>query len=86
LAQRPASCVLLELGIVLKLDPEGGPLRHEKCPGPKADKHHRDRNTLLPVHAHATFLLGMAQTSTGVMRPMMVAMVSGPNAATRVTT
>jgi len=60
-----------------ELDPEGGPLRHEERPGPKAEEHHRDRNALLPAHAQATFLLGMAQTSTGVLRPMMVAMVSG---------
>ena len=46
-------------------------------PGPEAEKHHRDRNALLPAHAQANFLLGMAQTSTGVTRPMMVAMVSG---------
>jgi len=54
---------------------EGGPLRHEKRPGPKAEKHHRDRNAFLPGHAQATFLFGMAQTSTGVRRPIMVAMV-----------
>ena len=60
-----------------ELDPEVGPLRHEECSGAEAEEHHHDRNALLPAHAQATFLLGMAQTSTGVTRPMMVAMVSG---------
>ena len=50
-------------------------MRHEECPGSKAKKHHRDRNALLPAHAQANFLLGMAQTSTGVTRPIIVAMV-----------
>ncbi len=60
-----------------KLNPERGPLCHEERPGPKAKEHDRNCNTLLPAHAQTNFLLGMAQTSTGVMRPMMVAMVSG---------
>jgi hypothetical protein len=68
-----------------KFEPKGGPLRHEERPGPKAEKHHRDRNALLPSHLSATFLLGMAQTSTGVTRPMMVAMVSCPAAASGTT-
>ena len=59
-----------------ELDPEVGSLRHEKCPGPEAEKHHCNRNALLPAHAQDTFLLGTAQTSTGVTRPMMAAMVS----------
>jgi hypothetical protein len=50
--------MLLELGIVLKLDPEGGPLRHETRPGAKADEHHRNRDALLPARAQANFLLG----------------------------
>ncbi|WP_336911474.1 hypothetical protein [Aestuariivirga sp.] len=54
-----------------ELDPEGRSLRHETRPGAKANEHHRNRNALLPVHAQAAFLLGMAQTSTGVTRPMM---------------
>ena len=60
-----------------KLVPRGQPLPNEKRPGAKAEDNNRDRNALLPTHARATFLLGMAQTRTGVTRPMMVAMVSG---------
>ena len=60
-----------------KLDPEGGPLRHEERPGAEAEDNKRDRDALLPAHAQTNFLLGMAQTSTGVMRPMMVAIASG---------
>ena len=66
-------------------DPEGGPLRHQERPGPKVEEHHGNSNALLPAHAQGTFLLGTAQTSTGVMSPMMVAMVSGPNAASGTT-
>ena len=60
-----------------KFEPEGGTLRHEQNPGPKAEEHDCDRNALLPTHAQATFLLGMAHTSTGMMRPMIVATGSG---------
>ncbi len=52
-------------------------MRQEERPGPEAEEHHRNRDALLPVHAQTNFLFGMAQTSTGVMSPMMVAMVSG---------
>jgi len=52
-------------------------LRHKKRSSPKTDEHHRNGNALLPVRAQATFLLGMAHTSTGVRSPMMVAIVSG---------
>ena len=60
-----------------KLDPEGRSLRHEERPGAEAEDNKRDRDALLPAHAQTNFLLGMAQTSTGVMRPMMVAIASG---------
>ncbi len=54
-----------------ELDPERGPLRHEERPCARFDQHYSYRNSLLPVHVQATFLLGMAQISTGVMRAMM---------------
>ena len=60
-----------------KLVPRGQPLPNEKRPGSKAEEDHRHRNALLPTHAQATFLLGMTQTSIGVMSPMIVAILSG---------
>ncbi|MEI8180157.1 hypothetical protein, partial [Aestuariivirga sp.] len=60
-------------------------MRHEERPGSEAEEHYRNHNALLPAHAQATFLLGMAQTSTGVMRPMIVAMVSGSTATPQIT-
>ena len=55
-----------------ELNPEGGALRGQKRAGAKPGDDHSDRNALLPCH----FLLGMAQTKTGVIKPMMVATVS----------
>ena len=64
-------------GLLAELDPKGGPWRHEERPGAKAEEHDLNRNALLPTNAQTTFLLGMAQTNTVVMRPMIVAMMSG---------
>jgi hypothetical protein len=52
-------------------------LPNEKRPGSKAEQHNGNSNALLPTHAQAAFLLGMAQTSIGVMSPMIVAILSG---------
>ena len=68
-----------------ELDPEGGPLRHEKRPGAEAKEHYRNRNALLLAHAQTNFLLGMAQTRTGVMRATMMAIVSGAATASQIT-
>ena len=52
-----------------ELDPEGRPLRHEECPGTEAKEHHRERNALLPAHAHATILLGMSEAEAVAVLP-----------------
>ncbi len=60
-------------------------MRHEERTSPKAEEHHGKSNALLPAHDQAIFLLGMAKTSTGVTRPMMVTIVSGSAAASGIT-
>lgn len=46
----------------------------KNAPGPETDEYHDGSNALVKAHVHATFLLRIAQSSTGVMRTMKTAM------------